>query len=281
VNFYEFTIYIIDIFSISFLSLSRREIRAENNTLTLKNLRRNDLITHRDSSVNQIEDRIFKSNKNLMLLKENLQKKNANQKHIEMQTCFCLKHFAHAISITRRQNIETWQYLIQFESSSLFSLMSLSSFFSSTTHRSENDSSDFVSTMLRRREVFEVWKEEKTTTLRNDVVTHVTKRKKLRVELETKTEQSSITQRCSWFFIFCIKFRRRSSFLARNSSKFENFSNVVDFFAMMTTNSIKKIEIRIEDEFATISTTKTFDDWARLAAELGFGHVEQSDSIQF
>jgi UDP-3-O-[3-hydroxymyristoyl] glucosamine N-acyltransferase len=30
----------------------------------------------------------------------------------------------------------------------------------------------------------------------------------------------------------------------------------------MTTNSIKKIEIRIEDEFATISATKTFDDSA-------------------
>jgi hypothetical protein len=30
----------------------------------------------------------------------------------------------------------------------------------------------------------------------------------------------------------------------------------------MTTNSIKKVEVRIEDEFATISTTKTFDDSA-------------------
>jgi NDP-sugar pyrophosphorylase family protein len=30
----------------------------------------------------------------------------------------------------------------------------------------------------------------------------------------------------------------------------------------MTTNLIKKIEVRIEDEFATISTTKTFDDLA-------------------
>ncbi len=29
---------------------------------------------------------------------------------------------------------------------------------------------------------------------------------------------------------------------------------------MMTTNSIKKVEVRIEDEFATISATKTFDD---------------------
>jgi UDP-3-O-[3-hydroxymyristoyl] glucosamine N-acyltransferase len=30
----------------------------------------------------------------------------------------------------------------------------------------------------------------------------------------------------------------------------------------MITNSIKKIEVRIEDEFATISTMKTFDDSA-------------------
>jgi hypothetical protein len=75
VSFYEFTIHIIDIFSISFFSLSCREIRAENSTFTLKNLRRNDLITHRDSSVNQLEDRISKSNKNLMLLKKIFKKK--------------------------------------------------------------------------------------------------------------------------------------------------------------------------------------------------------------
>ncbi len=195
-----------------------------------------------------------------MLLKENLQK-NANRRHIEMQACFCLKHFAHAISITRRQNIETRQHLIQFESSSSFSSMNSSSFFSSTTSRSVNDSSDFVSTTFRRREVFEVRK-EKATTLRNDVVTRVTERRKSRVELETKTEESSITRRCSWLFIFCRKFRRRSSSLAKNSSKFENSSNVVDLSAMMTTDSIKKTEIRIEDESATISATKTFDDLA-------------------
>ncbi len=74
VSFYELTIHIIDIFSINFLSLSRRKIWAENSTLTSKNLRRNDLITYRDSSVNQLEDRISKSNRNLALLKENLQK---------------------------------------------------------------------------------------------------------------------------------------------------------------------------------------------------------------
>jgi predicted RNase H-like nuclease (RuvC/YqgF family) len=195
VSFYEFTTHIIDIFSISFLSLSCREIRAENNTLTLKNLRRNNLITHRDSSVNQLEDRIFKSNKNLMLLEENLQK-NANRRHIEMQACFCLKHLAHEISITRRQDIKTRQHLIQFESSSSFSSMNSSSFFSSTMSRSIDDSSNFVSTTFRRREVFEI-REEKTTTLRNDVVTRVTEERKSRVELETKTKKSSIIRRCS------------------------------------------------------------------------------------
>ncbi len=260
VSFYELTIHIIDIFSINFLSLSCREIRAENNTLTLKNLRRNDLITHRDSSVNQLEDRIFKSNKNLMLLEENLQK-NANRKHIEMQACFCLEHLAHAISITRRQDIETRQHLTQLENSSSFlSMSSSSSFFSSATNRSINDSSRFVSTMFRRREVFEIREEERTTTLRSDVVTRVTKERRSRVEFEIKTENSSITRRCSWFFIFFRKFRRRFSSLARNSSKSRNSSNVVDSFAMMTTDSITKVEMRIEDEFTTISAAKTFDD---------------------
>jgi hypothetical protein len=90
----------------------------------------------------------------------------------------------------------------------------------------------------------------------------VTEKMKSRVEIETKTEESSIIRRCSWFFIFRRKFRRRSFFLARNSSKSENSFYVVDSSAMMTTNSIIKIEVRIENEFATISTTKTFDDSA-------------------
>jgi hypothetical protein len=126
-----------------------------------------------------------------------------------MQAYFCLKHLAHAISITRRQDIETRQHLTQFESSSSFSSMnSSSSFFFSTTSRSINDSSRFVSTMFQRREVFEIREEEKTTTLRNDVVTRVTEKRRSRVEFETKTEESSITRRCSWFFIFFRKFRR-------------------------------------------------------------------------
>ncbi len=180
-----------------------------------------------------------------------------------MQICFCLKHLAHAISITRRQDIETRQHLMQFESSSSFSLMN-SSFLSSTTSRTVNDSFDFVSTMFRRREVFEIWKEEakEAMSLRNDVETRVTKEMKSRVKIETKTEKSSIIRRYSWFFIFRRKFRRRSSFLARNSSKSENSSCVVDFSAMMTTNSIMKIKVRIDDEFATISIAKTFDDSA-------------------
>ncbi len=74
-NFYEFSFYFVDVFSIESFSHSRRKIQTKNNTLTLKNLRRNDLISHRDSNVNQLENRIFKSNKNLLLLKENLQKK--------------------------------------------------------------------------------------------------------------------------------------------------------------------------------------------------------------
>ncbi len=82
------------------------------------------------------------------------------------------------------------------------------------------------------------------------------------VEIETKIKKSLIIRRCSWFFIFRRKFRRRFFSLTRNSSKFENSSCVVDFFAMMTTNSILKIEVRIENEFATISTAKTFDDSA-------------------
>jgi hypothetical protein len=139
--------------------------------------------------------------------------------------------------------------------------MSSSSFFSSTTNRIINDSSNFVSTTFRRREVFEIRKKtKKMTTLRNDIETRVTKKMKSRVEIETKTKKSSIIRRCSWFFIFRRKFRRRFFFLAKNSLKFENSFNVVDFSAMMTTDSIIKIEIRIENEFATISTTKTFDD---------------------
>jgi hypothetical protein len=126
-----------------------------------------------------------------------------------------------------------------------------------------NDSSNFVSTTFRRREVFEIRKKtKKTTTLRNDVEARVIKKMKSCVEIETKTKKSSIIRRCSWFFIFRKKFRRRSFFLTRNSSKSENSSCVVDFFAMITTNLIIKIEIRIENEFATISTAKTFDDSA-------------------
>ncbi len=49
-------------------------------------------------------------------------------------------------------------------------------------------------------------------------------------------------------------------FSSKKLIKSENSFNVVDFFAMMTTDSIIKIEVRIEDEFATISATKTFDD---------------------
>ncbi len=74
-SFYELSFYVVDVFSIESLSRSRRKIRTKNSTLTLKNLRRNDLISHRDSSVNQLESRIFKSNRNLLLLKKNLQKK--------------------------------------------------------------------------------------------------------------------------------------------------------------------------------------------------------------
>ncbi len=260
VNFYEFSSYFVDVFSIESLSRSRRKIRTKNSTLTLKNLWRNDLISHRDSSVNQLESRISKSNKNLLLLKENLQK-NVNRRHIDTQVCFCLEHLAHAISFTRRQNIETRQHLTQFESSSSFSSMNSSSFFSSITNRVINDSSNFVSTTFRRREVFEVREKAKEVmTLRDDIEARVTKKMKSCVEIETKTEESSIIRRCLWFFIFRRKFRRRSFSLARNSSKFENSFNVVDFFAMMTTNSIIKIEVRIKDEFATISATKTFDD---------------------
>jgi hypothetical protein len=51
--------------------------------------------------------------------------------------------------------------------------------------------------MFRRREVFEVREEKKATTLRSDVVTRVTEERESRVELETKTEESSITRRCS------------------------------------------------------------------------------------
>jgi hypothetical protein len=75
VSFYEFFFYLVNVFSIESLSRSRRKIRTKNNTLTLKNFWRNDFISHRDSNVNQLESRIFKSNKNLLLLKENLQKK--------------------------------------------------------------------------------------------------------------------------------------------------------------------------------------------------------------
>ncbi len=259
-SFYEFSFYLVDVFSIESFSRSRRKIRTENSTLTLKNLRRNDFISHRDSSVNQFESRISKSNRNLLLLKENLQK-NVNRRHIDTQACFCFEHFAHVISFTRRQNIETRQHLTQFENSSLFSSMSSSSFFFSTTNRVVNDSSNFVSTTFRRRKVFEIRKKAKeVTTLRNNIETRVTKEMKSRVEIKTKTEKSSITRRCSWFFIFRRKFRRRSFFLARNSSNSENSFRVVDSSTMMTTDSIIKIEVRIEDESATISATKTFDD---------------------
>ncbi len=70
VSFYELFFYFVDVFSIESLSRSDRKIRTKNNTLTLKNFRRDDLISHRDSNVNQLESRIFKSNKNLLLLKE-------------------------------------------------------------------------------------------------------------------------------------------------------------------------------------------------------------------
>ncbi len=152
---------------------------------------------------------------------------------------------------------------MQFESSLLFSSMSLSSSFSSTTNWIINDSLNFVSTTFRRREVFEIrTKAKEATTLRNDVDTRVTKKIKSRVEIEIKTEKSSIIRRYSWFFIFRRKFRRRFFFLTKNSSKSENLSCVVDFSAMMTINLIIKIEIRIENEFAMISTTKTFNDSA-------------------
>ncbi len=73
-SFYELFFYLVNVFSIESFSHSDRKIRTKNNTFTLKNLRRDDLISHRDSNVNQFENRIFKLNKNLLLLKENLQK---------------------------------------------------------------------------------------------------------------------------------------------------------------------------------------------------------------
>jgi hypothetical protein len=61
-----------------------------------------------------------------------------------------------------------------------------------------NDSSNFVSTTFRRREVFEVREKAKeTTTLRNNIEARVTEKMKSRVEIETKTEESSIIRRCS------------------------------------------------------------------------------------
>jgi hypothetical protein len=51
---------------------------------------------------------------------------------------------------------------MQFENSSLFSSMSSSSFFSSITNRIINNSSDFVSTTFRRREIFEIRKKSES-----------------------------------------------------------------------------------------------------------------------
>jgi hypothetical protein len=109
VSFYELTTHIIDIFSIDFLSLSRRKIWAENSTLTSKNLRRNDLITYRDSSVNQFEDRISKSNRNLALLKENLQKMRIEDiskcKFVSVWNILHTRYELHDDKTSKRDNI--------------------------------------------------------------------------------------------------------------------------------------------------------------------------------
>jgi hypothetical protein len=116
-NFYEFFFYFVDVFSIESLSRSRRKIRTKNNTLTLKNLRRNDLISHRDSSVNQLESRIFKSNRNLLLLKENLQKKKCESKtywdtNLFLSWAFCTRDIVY--TTIKHRNATTFNAIRKF-----------------------------------------------------------------------------------------------------------------------------------------------------------------------
>jgi hypothetical protein len=139
--------------------------------------------------------------------------------------------------------------------------MNSSSFFSSTTNRVINDSSNFVSTTFRRREVFEVREKAKEmTTLRNDIEARVTKKNEIARRDRNKNRKIIDYSTLLMIFHLSQKISTTLFFSSKKLIKSENSFNVVDFFAMMTTDSIIKIEVRIEDEFATISATKTFDD---------------------